>query len=154
MKNRNWADNAFWVDSETKDKIRAILFFEDEGGRRVKQEMTVHRNLIGTEEENPEFKEILSELGEEKIDENTNNRKEQKRKLHERKKEAEKAEKQRKMLAKLFEEKIEVLEIDEIKNSKNRELKSKVRRAKSSIELQMYAIMLMMEETRNNEESP
>jgi len=152
MKNRKWHDNAFWIDNNRKDAVRAILSFRDESDRFVKQEMTVRKFIEGTEE-NPDFLEIMDLLGEEKIDDNTKARIERNQKRREREREVEKADKQRKMLAKLFEDKIETLEIDEIKNSKNRELKSKIRRAKSSIELQMYAIMLMMEETKKNEES-
>lgn len=153
MKNRKWHGNAFWIDNNRKDAVRAILSFEDDSERFVKQEMTVHKFKKGTEEENPDFLEVMKVIGEEKIDANTDARIKRNQERRKREEEVKKAEKQRALLAKLFEEKIDVLEIDEIKNSKNRELKSKIRRAKSSIELQMYAIMLMMEETKENEEN-
>jgi hypothetical protein len=39
-----------------------------------------------------------------------------------------------------------MLEIDEIKNTKNKDLKSKMRRSKNIVELNIYAQLIMMEE--------
>ena len=46
---------------------------------------------------------------------------------------------------KLFEYKLETFEIPEIKESKNRLLKSKLRRSKSIPEVNLYAILLVQE---------
>jgi len=40
---------------------------------------------------------------------------------------------------------LEIFETEEIKNSKNRKLKGKLRRAKSKIEVNLYAMMLLQE---------
>ena len=46
----------------------------------------------------------------------------------------------------LFNYKLEVFETEEIKNSKNRKLKAKLRRAKSKVEVNLWA-MKILEET-------
>jgi hypothetical protein len=56
-------------------------------------------------------------------------------------------------LEELFNYKLEVFETEEIKNSKNRKLKSKLRRAKSKIEVNLYAMMLL-KEVLEPEETP
>jgi hypothetical protein len=50
-----------------------------------------------------------------------------------------------KKLEQLFEYKLETFEIPEIKESKNRLLKSKLRRSKSVPEVNLYAILLVQE---------
>ena len=50
-----------------------------------------------------------------------------------------------KKLEALFEYKLETFEIPDIKESKNRALKSKLRRAKSIPEVNLYAILIVQE---------
>ena len=50
-----------------------------------------------------------------------------------------------KKLEALFEYKLETFEIPDIKQSKNRALKSKLRRAKSIPEVNLYAILIVQE---------
>ena len=45
----------------------------------------------------------------------------------------------------LFEMKLEAFEIDEVKNSENRELKKKIRKAKTLLEVQAYTTMILQE---------
>ena len=49
-------------------------------------------------------------------------------------------------LEELFNYKLEIFETEEIKNSKNRKLKSKLRRAKSKVEVNLFAMLLLKEE--------
>jgi hypothetical protein len=55
-------------------------------------------------------------------------------------------------LQKLFEAKIQAFEVEEIKNSKNRILKAKLRKAKNLIEVNIYSMMIVMEELQNESE--
>ena len=41
--------------------------------------------------------------------------------------------------------KLEAFEIDEVKNSENRELKKKIRKAKTLLEVQAYTTMILQE---------
>jgi len=142
---REWFDNAFWHDIDRKNKAQAILRIIDENGRKITQELTV--NKIDYEgNENPDFIELLDQVGEEKITKNTLARKEQKDREKNIETEKEKAKEQARELERLFDAKIKTLEIDQIKSSQNRELKSKLRRAKNNIELQVYAQLIVMEE--------
>lgn len=142
---KKWVDNAFWHDISKKDAIEAILEIKDENGRRITQQLSVQK--YGPDKKiNPDFQELVDTLGRRKITQNTKERLSRKEKEKELKEEQEKSDRLRKELEKLFESKMSVLEIDEIKNSKNRKLKSKIRRSKNSIEMQMYAVLLLMEE--------
>ena len=51
----------------------------------------------------------------------------------------------------LFNYKMEAFEGEEIKNCKNRKLKSKLRRAKSKIEVDLYAMMVLQEHLADEE---
>lgn len=149
MTTRTWADDSFW-ESYDQNRITSILTIIDENDKKTQQQLTVSRhNPDGTP--NPDFNEILEQIGEEKISQNTIKRNEKKIKEreneHQRKLEQEKAQK----LQKLFEYKIEAFELDLIKNSKNRLLKSKLRKAKNIVEVNIYSMMIVMEEMNNEQ---
>lgn len=149
MTTRKWADDSFW-ESYDQNRITSILTTTDADGKETKQQLTVSRfNPDGSD--NPDFKEIIDQLSEEKITENTTKRNERKvaeREMQEQKRrEAEKA----KELQKLFEAKIAAFEIDDIKNSKNRELKAKLRKAKNQVEVNIYSMMIVMEQMNNEQ---
>lgn len=142
---RTWLDNAFWLEPNRKNKIRAILRIIDENGRKITQELTVAKT-DNDGNSNPDFLELLEQVGEEKVNENTIERKTRKEREKNIEEEKKKAKEQARELERLFDAKIKTLEIDQIKSSKNRELKSKLRRAKNNIELQVYAQLIVMEE--------
>lgn len=141
---RKWCDNAFWHSGE-KDKAEAILVITDDQGREIEQVLTVRKfDALGNE--NPDFIELLAEVGEETIDKNTTMRAERKDKERQLEEQKRKSEEQARELEKLFDAKIKTLEIEVIKNTKNKTLKSKLRRSKNIIEMQLYAQLIMMEE--------
>ena len=147
MTNREWASDSFW-ESYDQNRITSVLMITDDEGRVTKQQLTVNRyNPDGTD--NPDFQEIITQLTEEKITENTqkrNNRKIAEREAQEQKRlEREKAAE----LQKLFETKIQAFEIEDIKNSKNRVLKAKLRKARNLVEVNIYSMMIVMEELEN-----
>lgn len=141
---RTWQDNAFWHNTQ-KDMAEAILVITDDKGREISQVLTV-RKLDALGNENPDFIELLEQIGEETIDKNTEDRKERKAKEREEETQRRKAEDQAKELERLFDAKIKILEIEQIANTKNKELKSKLRRSKNVVELNLYAQLIMMEE--------
>ena len=150
MTNREWAGDSFW-ESYDQNRITSILMITDEEGRVTKQQLTVNRyNPDGTD--NPDFQEIIAQLTEEKITENTQKRNE--KRVAERKAlEQQRLEKEKALeLQKLFEAKIQAFEIEDIKNSKNRVLKAKLRKAKNLVEVNIYSMMIVMEELENGSE--
>lgn len=149
MTNREWAGDSFW-ESFDQNRITTVLMTTDDEGRVTKQQLTVNRyNPDGST--NPDFNEIIEQITAEKITENTQKRNERKTKEREleqqRKLERDKAKK----LQNLFEYKIEAFEIDEIKNSKNRLLKSKLRKSKNIVEVNIYSMLIVMEQLENEQ---
>ena len=144
MATRKWLDNAFWHNEE-KELVEAILVISDDEGREINQVLTLRKfDEIG--DINPDFVELLDQVGEEKIDANTAERKVQKAEEAEIQEQKQKAEQQARELEVLFDAKIKVLEVEQIKNTTNKTLKSKLRRSKNMIELNMYAQLILMEE--------
>jgi len=137
-------DNAFWHNEE-KEMAEAILVITDDNSREITQVVTVRKFDINGDL-NTDFQELMAEVGEEKIDENTKERQERKSKEKEIEEQRKKAEEQARELEKLFDAKIKILEIDAIKNTSNKSLKSKLRRSKNQVELNLYAQLIMMEE--------
>ena len=144
MATRKWMDNAFWHNEE-KEMAEAILIITDDNNREITQVVTVRKFDINGDL-NTDFQELMAEVGEQKIDENTKERHERKSKEKEIEEQRKKAEEQARELEKLFDAKIKILEIDAIKNTSNKSLKSKLRRSKNQVELNLYAQLIMMEE--------
>jgi hypothetical protein len=149
MSSKKWLDNAFW-ETDEKHQLNCILELEDDVGRVTRQVMKLNRT---DKEGNPNsmFDEVLGELGEEVIDNNTQERKDRKNAEKEEKKQRDVEHKKARKLEELFNYKLSVFEVDEIKNSKNRKLKGKLRRAKSEVEVQLWAIEIMRESLAESE---
>lgn len=146
---RTWKDNAFW-DNEEHTRAKAILEIETEDGVKTSQVLTV--NQFGPDgEENPDWTELMEAVGPDKITQETLDRVERKQKEQQQKEIREQEIKNAKTLEKLFNAKLEAFEIPEVKNSKNRALKSQLRRAKTIMQVNIYAMMIVMEAM--NEES-
>ena len=144
MATRKWLDNAFWHNEE-KQVAEAILIITDDEGREISQVVTVRKSDVHGEV-NPDWVELMDQVGPEAIDASTAERKERKAKEAEEHDQKRMAEKQTRQLEELFEEKIVVLEIDEIKNTQNKTLKKKLRRSKNRVEMNLYAQLILMEE--------
>ena len=144
MSNRKWLDNAFWHNEE-KEVAEAILVITDSEGREISQVLTVRK--FDTEMNvNPDWEELMEQVGEEAIDASTEERRIRKANEKEVEEQERKANQKARELEELFDAKIKILEIDEIKNTENKKLKSKLRRSKSMLEMQCYAQLIMMEE--------
>lgn len=146
---KRWMDNAFWEDPK-KEKLNCILEMEDDVGRKTNQVMMLSR-LDKDGNPNELFNEVIETLGEESIDKNTEDRKVRKAAEAEEKKQRDVEHARARKLEDLFNYKLEVFETEEIKNSKNRKLKAKLRRAKSKIEVNLYAMMILQEELGTEE---
>ena len=140
---KQWMDNAFWENSE-KDKLNCILEIQDDAGREERHVMMLNK----TDQDgnpNPIFEEVISALGEESIDNNTEERKVRKAAEKEEQLQRDEEHARARKLEKLFNYKLEMFETEEIKNSKNRKLKAKIRRSKSQLEAIYYALKLLEE---------
>jgi len=144
MATRDWLPNAFW-ENYTQDKVKCVLILTDDDGVAINQQLTLSKfGLDGTP--NTDFIELMEAVGEDQITKNTAERAEKKT-IERKKNEQEKIERERaKSLHRLFEAKIQAFEVDNIKNSKNRILKSKLRKAQNLIEVNVYSMMIIMEE--------
>lgn len=147
---KRWMDNAFW-ETDEKEKLNCILEIADDVNRETRQVMLLSR-FDKDGKENELFNEVIEALGTESIDKNTEERKVRKKAEKEEDKQRETEHARARKLEKLFNYKLEVFETEEIKNSKNRKLKSKLRRAKSEVEVNLYAIMLMQYEMELKEQ--
>lgn len=149
MTSRTWASNSFWTNAD-KNRITTILTTTDDDEKITTQQLTVNRfDLDGND--NPDFKEIIDTISEDTINENTEIRR-VKKENDQQVEEQKKAEFQKSNeLQKLFEAKIQAFEIETIKNSTNRIFKSKLRKAQNIIEVNIYSMMIVMEELNNAE---
>ena len=146
---RRWLDNAFW-ETPRKHVLNPISEEDLEDGKKKTQVYKVDKfNSDGTE--NALFLEIVEFLGEEKIEASTERRMKRKAAEADAEKQRKVEEERARNLEKLFKYKLETFEIEEIKNSKNRVLKSKLRRSKSIPEVNLYAIMIVKEVIDNAE---
>ena len=144
VQTKEWQDNAFW-HTDQKDIAEAILLIRDDAGREITQCLTI-KKLDELGAQNPDFTDLLNAVGEEKIDANTKARADKKAQTKEQEHVRKKAEDQARELERLFDAKIKMLDIECISSTKNKTLKSKLRRSKNIIELNMYAQLIMMEE--------
>ena len=142
VQTKEW-HHAFW-HTDQKDVAEAILLIKDDAGREISQCLTV-KKLDESGEQNQDFIDLLNALGEETIDANTKERTERKEQTKEQDLVRKKAEDQARELEKLFDAKIKILDIECISTTKNKTLKSKLRRSKNIVELNMYAQLIMME---------
>jgi len=131
---RVWIKDAFW-DTPKKTVLNCISE-QEEGNKKIRQ---VHK-LVDTD---PLFKECVDALTTEHIDENTKKRIARKFEEQKKQKELRESKQKAKKMEQLFNYKLETFEVEEIKLSRNRELKSKLRRAKSIPEVNLWALKIM-----------
>ena len=140
---RTWIKDAFW-ETPTKELLNCISEHK-EGFKDVRQ---VHKLKRG----DPLFSECVEALTEKHIDLNTDERVNKKFKEQEQQRQLEINKRKAQKLEQLFNYKLETFEIEDIKESKNRILKSKLRRSKSIPEVNLYAIMIIQDKLENETE--
>ena len=131
---RQWDKDAFW--EIPKKTVLNCISEQEEGNKKIRQ---VHK-LVDSD---PLFKECVDALTPEHIDENTKQRVARKFEEQNKRKELEESKEKAKKMEVLFNYKLETFEVEEIKLSKNRELKSKLRRAKSIPEVNLWALKIL-----------
>ena len=127
-----------WWGNEEKTIVRCQFFMEN--GE------ILEASVSDTEEGNPDWYEIMETFGVEDIDKRTQAFIDTHEEQHRKEKEWKKDQQERQKSDALFAVKLEAFEMDLIKNSKNRELKSMIRKAKSIMEVTVYAGVLVMKE--------
>jgi hypothetical protein len=146
-----WHNDSFW-DNEDKTRAKAIRIITDDEGRETNTVMTINKlNPDGSP--NPDWDSLMEEVGVDTIDkfsEERLKRHEDERKAHE---QQHTDRKNAELLEKLFNAKLEAFEIQDIKDSKNRDLKRRLRRAKSLTEVNLYAMMIVKESIENEQDA-
>jgi len=99
--------------------------------------------------DNPDYDAVLEMYGEEELDRLTAEHHEYRKREDEVRKERAEADAVRRKQEILFNMKLEAFEIEEIKSSDNRELKKRLRKSKTPIEVQTYATLLIQEALAN-----
>lgn len=102
-----------------------------------------------TEQGNPDWKEILEKFTPEEIEENTKEKNAANLEAHRIEKQKKKEHLEKIKADTIFTAKLESFEIPKIRESKNRELKSSIRKAKSLSEVYAYTAILLMKELDN-----
>lgn len=132
----------FWAD-ETKTKI--VCQFHYDSGE------VLEASIMDTEDGNPDWAEIIETFGMEELDVATEKFASERR----RHKEIEEAQKKEAvevdMAGALFNAKLEAFEIEEVKSSKDRVLKSRIRKAKNIMEVMVLTSALVTKEMNNGE---
>ena len=126
--------NPYWGNDE---KTQVMCEFHYENGP------TQVAAVTQTKEGNPDWEEIFQNFTAEQIDELTEGALSEAREEHEKRKQMERDDIERMKVDALFQAKLDTFEIDIIKNSKNRKLKSRIRKAKTLIEVTAFASALI-----------
>ena len=126
-----------------KDAKHVIVTIEYPNGKRATA------SVQDNDGENPDYKRIMEEFGEEVLDKNTEEgvkRRDDEIKKRLQRKETEAIRHKQEIL---FNSKIEAFEISTIKNSTNMELKRKIRKAKFTMEVAAYTTILLLDDFMN-----
>jgi hypothetical protein len=133
-------ENPYWANKE-KQHVIAEFYYPDSGKR-----VTASIMNDGT---NRDYNDLLKKFSIEQIDANTKKRVDDRNERIKQNIERQKVDKTRIQQEQLFAAKLDAFEIDLIKGSKNRELKSKIRRAKNIMEVTAYTVILLQQEEAN-----
>jgi len=134
-------DNGYW-ENEEKTILKCIRLSPIPSGGRKKDVLEL-RKILPDGRECDQFKAVIAQWGMDKIDANTQERKDKKEKEDREKRAIHEQRKKSHELEQLFNAKLQAFEIDTIKNSTNRELRSRLRRAKNVIEMNALAALVI-----------
>jgi len=135
--------NPFW-ESAAKDRLTVRLNITHDDGSFSTTVARVSK-YDDSGEITQDYKEVLEQNKLTEIDRFTNDRLERHKKERESEVKKHKERQEAKRLEDLFNMKLQTFEIPEIKSSKNRAMKSKIRKARNVVEMNAYATMLLME---------
>lgn len=135
--------NPFW-ETAAKDRLTVRLNITHDDGS-----FSTSVARVSKYDENgnitSDFHEVLKQNKIAEIDKFTEDRLERHKQEREAKIKKQQERSEAKRLEELFNAKLATFEIPEIKESQNRKLKSKIRKARNSVEMQAYATILLME---------
>ncbi len=137
--------NPRWIDKENRRVFCEILVGD------VYRPCNIN---VGNPDEglvNRDFDAIMEEFGEEVLDENTVQHQETADEELKKREEMQEVHHNRMKQETLFEMKLQAFESEYIKNSNNKELKKLLRKAKTLIEVQSFATILIQEELNKSE---
>lgn len=132
----------YWSNKENRHLIVTIENADGKGNMA---------SIMDPDGTNPDMKAVLEQYTEEEIDKNTEEGLNRRNENIKRQMERRESQQVRGKQEALFNCKLEAFEVEAIKNSKNTELKRKIRKAKSIMEVQAYATILLMKELENDE---
>lgn len=135
-------ENPYWANKE-KEHIIAEFFYPDTDKRVTAS--------IMNDGNNRDYREIMKNFSVEQIDANTTHRREMRDEEVKRNENRRKADQEKMKQEQLFAAKLDAFEIDTIKNSKNRKMKSRIRKAKSVMEITALTAFLIMQEESDAE---
>jgi hypothetical protein len=138
--------NPYWVSKEHRHVM--VEFFYPQTNKRVLA------SIKDDDGSNPDFQEVMAKYTIEHIDGNTQKRKTEREKHIRQNIERDKVNKMKAEQEMLFTAKLEAFEIPLVKNSKNKLYKSKIRKAKSIMEVTAYTAILLMKEEDVNDAPP
>ena len=141
-----YSTNAFW-EAEDRSIVKCIRLTDiPNQPNKTKKEVMTFRKVLKDGTECPNYREVVEQLGIMTIDRNTEERKAKKEKEEKEKRAVHEQKKKTSELEGLFNMKLKAFEVEEIKNSGDRALRSRLRRAKSIIEMNAIATIIIAKE--------
>lgn len=128
-------EHPYWSNKEHEHLIATIVFPDGK-----KQTASIQGK------DNPDYIAIMEAFGEEEIDKNTEEGLRRRDENIKRRAERHEANKMRATQEALFNVKLEAFNIDAVKNSKHKDLKRLIRKAKTPMEVTAYTSVLLMKE--------
>jgi hypothetical protein len=123
-----------------EEKTHIIAGFKYDDGRIITASITNTGDAVA----NPDWQEIMETIGAEKVDENTAKASAEHEQRRQIKIDNQVQELDRRKKEAIFNAKAEAFDIELVKSSKNRQIKNKIRRASSVMEVMIYATLLHM----------
>ena len=140
MNSKRTIKNPYWT---TNQKTQIMCEFHWENG-------PIETAAVSdTEQGNPDWKEIMEKFTLEEIDKNTKEKNNSNLEAHKIEKQKKNEQLEKMKADTIFTAKLESFEIPKIRDSKNRELKSSIRKARSLSEVHAYTAILLMKELDN-----
>ena len=121
-----------------EEKTHIIAGFKYDDGKIITASITNTGDAVA----NPDWQEIMETIGAEKVDANTEKANSEHAQRRQVKIDQQVEEIDRRKKEAVFNAKAEAFDIELVKNSKNRQLKNKIRRASSVMEVMVYATLL------------
>lgn len=136
-------DNAYWEDGiDDRSVLKCIRMHKQANGTK-KKEVVVFSRLLPDRSLCPNFKEVVAVVGNEKLDANTAERRQRKSMEQKTGQVRQEQEKKAAQLERLFHMKLQAFEIPEIRDSKNRKLRTALRRSENEVEMNAYASLII-----------